>query len=41
MQKRTDLALEQREMHTALPDGVDCEEFKKGDALITKYNGGG
>ncbi len=36
MQKRTDLALEQREMHTSLPDGVDCEEFKKGDALITK-----
>ena len=23
-------------MHTSLPDGVDCEEFKKGDALITK-----
>ena len=36
MQKRTDLALEQREMHTSLPDGVDCEEFKKGEALITK-----
>lgn len=36
MQKRTDLALEQREMHTSLPDGVDCDEFKKGDALITK-----
>ncbi len=36
MQKRTDLALEQREMHEALPEGVDCEEIKKGDAVITK-----
>lgn len=36
MQKRTDLALEQREMLTSLPEGVDCDEFKKGDALITK-----
>lgn len=36
MQKRTDLALEQREMYSTLPEGIDCEEFKKGDALITK-----
>lgn len=36
MQKRTDLALEQKEMYTTLPEGVDCEEFKKGDAIITK-----
>lgn len=36
MQKRTDLALEQREMLNTLPDGVECDEFKKGDAVITK-----
>ena len=36
MQKRTDLALEQSEMLSALPEGVDCEETKKGDAVITK-----
>ncbi|MBQ3562433.1 MAG: GPR endopeptidase [Clostridia bacterium] len=36
MQKRTDLALEQREEFGDLPDGVECEEFKKGDALVTK-----
>jgi len=36
MQKRTDLALEQREMQTSLPEGVECQEFKKGVALITK-----
>ena len=36
MQKRTDLALEQREMLSSLPEGVDCEETKKGDAVITK-----
>ena len=36
MQKRTDLALEQREMLTSLPEGVECEETQKGDAVITK-----
>ncbi len=36
MQKRTDLALEQREMLTSLPEGVDYNEFKKGNAVITK-----
>ena len=36
MQKRTDLALEQREMFADLPDGVECEEIKKGVAIITK-----
>lgn len=36
MQKRTDLALEQREMLSTLPEGVECEEFKKGTAVITK-----
>ena len=36
MQKRTDLALEQREMYPSLPEGVECEETKKGDATITK-----
>lgn len=36
MQKRTDLALEQREMLTSLPAGVECEETQKGDAVITK-----
>ena len=36
MQKRTDLALEQREMYSYLPKGVECEEIKRGDALITK-----
>lgn len=36
MQKRTDLALEGVEEFNALPRGVECEEFKKGDAIITK-----
>lgn len=36
MQKRTDLALEQREMLNTMPEGVECEETKKGDAVITK-----
>lgn len=36
MQKRTDLALEKKETYTTLPQGIDCEEFKKGDAVITK-----
>lgn len=36
MQMRTDLALEQREMHQDLPLGVRCEEEKKGQAVITK-----
>lgn len=36
MQTRTDLALEQREQFSDLPDGVECEEFKKGVAAITK-----
>ena len=36
MQRRTDLALEGVEEFTALPEGIECEEFKKGDAIITK-----
>lgn len=36
MQLRTDLALEQKEMHTYLPEGVTCDEFKKADAMVTK-----
>ncbi len=36
MQIRTDLALEQREMHRDLPDGVACTETTEGDALITE-----
>lgn len=36
MQIRTDLALEQKEMCRGLPSGVESEETKKGDALITK-----
>lgn len=36
MQMRTDLALEQREMHPYLPNGVTSREVKKGNALITK-----
>ena len=36
MQIRTDLALEQKEMHRDLPHGVESREIKKGDALITK-----
>lgn len=36
MQGRTDLALEQKELHPRLPDGIECEELKSGDATITK-----
>lgn len=36
MQNRTDLALEQREDFLNLPSGVECEEFKKGVATVTK-----
>ncbi len=36
MQIRTDLALEQKEMHHGLPNGVTCEETKSDSALITK-----
>ena len=36
MQIRTDLALEQREMHRDLPGGVVCTEATEGDALITE-----
>ncbi len=36
MQGRTDLALEQKELHRSLPPGVDCVELQKGDAIITK-----
>ena len=36
MQIRTDLALEQKEMHRNLPKGISSEEVKVGDALITK-----
>ena len=36
MQGRTDLALEQKEQHHSLPEGVNCEETKKGSAVITK-----
>lgn len=38
MQIRTDLALEQREMHRELPEGVTCEEIKKGNITLTKIS---
>lgn len=36
MQGRTDLALEHKEEILSLPDGIECKEIKKGDAIITK-----
>ncbi len=36
MQIRTDLALEQTEMHPTLPKGIESREFTKGDAVITQ-----
>ena len=36
MQGRTDLALEQKEEIADLPPGVECDEIKKGDTIITK-----
>lgn len=38
MQFRTDLALEQKEMHSHLPEGVTCEETKNSRANITKIS---
>lgn len=36
MQMRTDLALEQKEMHSFLPEGVKSKEYKSGDALFSE-----
>ncbi len=36
MQMRTDLALEQKEMHSFLPEGVRSKEYKSGDALFSE-----
>ena len=36
MQLRTDLALEQREMHTDLPEGVTCTEQTERDMTVTR-----
>lgn len=36
MQGRTDLALDLKEKIPFLPDGILCEEIKKGDVVITK-----
>lgn len=38
MQMRTDLALEEREMHSVLPKGVTSEEIKKSGALVTRIH---
>ena len=35
MQQRTDLALENKEMHNNLPNGVTCKEEKRGEAKVT------
>ena len=35
MQQRTDLALENKEMHNNLPNGVTCKEEKEGEAIVT------
>lgn len=35
MQQRTDLALENKEMHHSLPNGVTCKEEKQGEATVT------
>ena len=35
MQQRTDLALENKEMHHSLPKGVTCKEEKEGEATVT------
>jgi len=35
MQQRTDLALENKEMHNNLPNGVTCKEEKCGEAKVT------
>lgn len=38
VQGRTDLALEQKEEIASLPRGVECNEIKKGDTVITKIS---